>query len=145
MSPKKPAAKPRPKPPRRPRRRALAARKRPLFMGPKPGFWPFSKTLKVIEIKEGVAGQGSVHLRRHPVTFLPDRVQWVNLDARGRTVVFKDGAWPFLEPPQDILIPAHGNSCIFTVYVDATPGGYGYAILPAEEQGPGQPEVVIDP
>jgi hypothetical protein len=145
MSPKKPAAEPRRRTSKKPRRRVLATRRLALPTGTKPLPWPFNQGLKIIKIQDGIPSQGAAHLHRHGVAFLPDRVQWINLDARGRTVAFKDGLWPFLEPPQDIRIRAHDSSRIFTVYTDAAQGGYGYAILPLEPQGPGEPQIVVDP
>jgi len=145
MSPKKPTAKPRRRTSKKPRKGALATRRLALSVGTKLALWPFSGVLKVIEIQDGGPSQFAVHLRRHGVVFKPDRVQWVNLDARGRTVVFKDNVWPFVEPPQEICIPAHGNSGIFTVYMGAELGGYDYGILPPEPTSPGEPQIVVDP
>jgi hypothetical protein len=137
-----------PKPPRRkttkkPSRRAPAPRRLPLPAGVIPR--PFSNVLKIIEIKNGEPSLNTVRLHRHVSLFQPDRVQWVNLDPRGRTVVFKDDLWPFVQPPQDILVPAYGYSPVFTVYFNATEGNYHYVILPPEEVGPGEPQIVVDP
>jgi hypothetical protein len=107
---------------------------------------PFSNLIRIIQIQDGVPDKGSLHLRRNSAVFQPDRVQWVNLDGRGRTVVFKDDHWPFVECSQRICVPAHGSSQVFTVYFSATLGGYQYTVLPPEPQGPGGgPEVVVDP
>jgi hypothetical protein len=141
MSPKKP----RRRTTKKPRKAALATRRLAPQARRKPAPWPFNQGLKLIKIQDGIASQGAAHLRRHAGALLPDRVQWINLDDRGRTVVFKDGLWPFIEPPQDIRIRAHDSSRIFTVYGGAALGGYGYAILPLEAQGPGEPQIVVDP
>ena len=140
MSPKQPARKA-----KKPLERAPASRKLASSARARRKPRPFSTVLKVIEIQEGIPGQNTVHLRRHAATIAPDRVQWANLDDRGRTVVFVDGLWPFLEPPQEIRIRSHGCSPIFTVYIGAAMRGYAYVILPPEEQGPGEPQVVVDP
>jgi len=74
----------------------------------------------------------------------PDQVFWRNKTDRGHTIIFT--AWPFVEPFQNIEVPAKGNSKTFTVYKGAANGAYGYAIVPSinpPSGPPGDPSVLV--
>ena len=73
------------------------------------------------------------------------RVRWENLDVRGHTLHFTSLTpgipdWPFVEPPQDILVPAGGSSEWFTMDPSTAKGTYTYEIdppiIPTGSSGP---------
>ena len=112
----------------------------------KPKGLPLILGIKTIKISDGSPTQGTVHLRRRAPSGPGDKVVWLNLDDRGRTVIFNYTTWPFLEPPQEIKVPAGGYSRVFTVYARQPLGKCTYEILPpAEDTPPGGPIIDVDP
>lgn len=76
-------------------------------------------------------------------------VYWVNGTDRGRTVTFEE--WPFVEPPQAILVPAGKKSACFHIYDGAYklyPFTYKVdpTLVPSGSSGggPGDPSIIGD-
>lgn len=75
-----------------------------------------------------------------------DGVQWVNSDDVGYSLDFIFEGWPFIEPPQSVLIEAKGKSKVFTVWQSVPKGAYSYRVhraglfTPEMEQGEGPPD-----
>jgi plastocyanin len=57
-----------------------------------------------------------------------DKVAWENEDALGYTIEFVFEGWPFVEPPQPVLVPANGKSKVFTVWDQTPKGAYTYRV-----------------
>ena len=94
----------------------------------------------VVKITDGVASPTSQHVKR----IIVNRIKWRSTDDRGYSVEFKDGRWPFVEAPCTIEVPPGGDSAPYTVYRNAEPGTYDYAIY-GGKPGPGVPDVIVDP
>jgi hypothetical protein len=76
-------------------------------------------------------------------------VFWDNGTDRGRTIRFKLQEWPFVEPPQDIQIPAGAKSKCFHIYQGAAkyyPFTYTVdpTLVPLNQPGPGDPSIIGD-
>ena len=76
-------------------------------------------------------------------------VVWNNKTDRGRTIRFQPQDWPFVDPPQDIHIPAGKKSKCFKIYQGAAkyyPFVYTVdpTLVPLNQPGPGDPSIVGD-
>ena len=78
-----------------------------------------------------------------------DRLYWTNTLDRGYTIHFAPADWPFSEPYQDILVPAHGDSAMFSIFSGQAIRDYRYSIIPeivpatGTGGGPGDPVVSV--
>ena len=73
-----------------------------------------------------------------------DKVLWQNLTSRGRTITFS--IWPFLEPPEPILVGAKDKSVEYTIADTATSRGYSYLIVPSinpDDGPPDEPAIIV--
>jgi hypothetical protein len=103
-----------------------------------------------------IIGNGQVHVDdRKPYVNRAnsEAVQWVNQTNQGVAIALVLNGWPFVQPPQLILVPANGSSDVFNV-IPATPKQiYNYRVytmgvtttgafppgLMTEPQGPSDP------
>ena len=67
-----------------------------------------------------------------------DKVLWQNLTSRGRTITFS--VWPFVEPPEPILVNAKDKSGEYTIAQTATLRAYAYVIDPSINPDDGPPD-----
>ncbi len=70
------------------------------------------------------------------------QVAWKNTDGHGHTLRFT-GKWPFTQPPEDIKVPAYGQSSTYTVGLGAEIGKHKYMI--SASPGPGEPDIDVGP
>jgi len=96
------------------------------------------KRPKIITIEGGEAHPFKLPMERG---LRPDRVYWVNKDARTYTLVFGQ-LWPFKAGGPTIEVPGGGHSLIYTVWWNQAPGPYKYMI---SGSGPGEPEIDVGP
>lgn len=93
-----------------------------------------------------VLRQGVDPVAKHPTLSRSghDRVRFWNRSDRGRSIQF--ALWPFVEPPQAILVKANRRSAWFTIYENVPANSaYSYSSVPSlgwPAGGPGSPDVI---
>jgi hypothetical protein len=64
-----------------------------------------------------------------------DHVRWENKSGAERTIHFKSD-WPFLEPLEDIKVPATGTTPWYSLNHEVTAKAYPYEVTPPLRSGP---------
>ena len=73
-----------------------------------------------------------------------DHVRWENKSGTERTIHFKSG-WPFLEPEEDIKVPATGTTPWYSLNHQTIAKAYPYEVTPPLRSGPpDEPSISVE-
>jgi len=92
----------------------------------------------VIQLKAGIGPDPNpAQVKKNKPGGPGDRVRWWNRTKRGHTITID--VWPFVEPPQPIMVAAGAKSPWFTIFEDTPSSFYDYSIEPTINPSSGPP------